>query len=177
MLEGFTSRWTMPRMQVGQALGNGDKDRPGIVRAESWFTGQAIRERAALAQLHDEERLPANVRIARIDVVDADDPGVGGRGQRASLILEALREIRIPRKIRQQDLDGDIPVESLVMGSVDRRHPSGTDRAEDPIAIGEQVSDGWHRPSVPDAELLEDAVDPGIGQRRGAPVGRPDART
>ena len=92
----------------------------------------------------------ATLRIAGIDVEDADDPWMCGRRQGAGFALETLGHDGVIRQVGQQDLDRDFAAQALVIRPVDGRHTARAERGEDPISTGEQVSAGWHGPSVPE---------------------------
>jgi hypothetical protein len=52
-------------------------------------------------------------------------------GDGARLALESVPEIRVVRKVRGKDLDGDGSIEAGVPPPVDFSHPAGADERED----------------------------------------------
>ena len=129
--------------------------------------------------------------IARIDVEDGDDTGMRGRGERPRLALEAAGENGIAGVVRQEDLHRDVAVEPLVPGPMDRRHPTRTERRDDPISAGEEGPGGWHTaettrcariggpprsPSVRHPDRRLPGRSRSAASRRGRPRGRRGAR-
>ena len=133
-----------PSVEIGQPVGHGDEGRDELVGSQPLAVARPIGQRAALAELHHEERLSTTLRVAGIDVEDADDPRVRGRGQGARFPLEPLGHDRITREVGQQHLDRDFATQALVIRPVDGRHAARTERGKDSIAPGEEVSAGWH---------------------------------
>ena len=87
-------------------------------------------------ELHDDVvRAGGRVDAA---VVDRDDPRVVEAGGVARLALEAAHERGVGREGAPQDLDRDLPVEELVPGSMDDRHPTLADLLDQAIAVGDQ---------------------------------------
>src|SRR5258705_4045685 len=112
-------------MEIGQAVRDGDEDRDQVVRRHPTTVGEAVGERSAAAELHDEEGLTAGGRVAGVDVEHPNDAPVRGRGEGASLALETGNGRRVVGEVRQQDLDRDVTLEPLVAGSMDGRHAAG----------------------------------------------------
>jgi len=106
--------------------------------------GESMGERAAVAELHDEERLIAGVRVSRLDVVDRHDVGMADRRERARLTLKAFGENRIPGEIGGQDLDRHIPVEAEVVGAIARAHRAAADPVIDAVSVREDVPSRGH---------------------------------
>ena len=113
-------------MEAGQPVGHRDEDRDEVVRREPPADAHSVRQRSTLAELHDEERLYARRRIARIDVEDGDDTRMRRRGKRSRLALEPAGQNGISGMIREEDLHRDIAVEPLVprLGGPSPSHPN-----------------------------------------------------
>jgi hypothetical protein len=95
-----------------------DRERPAL---------NAIRERLALDQLHDEVEI---VPLAP-DVVDDADVRMVERGNEPRLALEARADLGRACQIARQDLDRDLAAEAAVAGAIDLAHASGADGRED----------------------------------------------
>jgi len=133
-----------PPVQVRETRGNRTDDVDDLPRVDPSAGGQAIGQRAPIAQLHDVERLAARRGIARLDVEHLDDARMGRRGERQGLALEALGEGRIRGQVRQEHLDRDVALKAQVEGLVDGGHPADADRRIDPVPAGEDVTDDGH---------------------------------
>ena len=97
---------------------------PGLERAPADQLGEGL----ALDQLHHEERL----LVLRADVVDRDQAGVVEPGQDPGLALVTQVQ-RVVADVGAEHLDGDLPGQDLVGGSVDVAHPAT------PEELAEQV--------------------------------------
>ena len=93
--------------------------------------GDALRERAALDELHDDE-----VGLLGDDVVvDFDDAGVVELRLDVSLALEAVAQPpEVVRAARVDRLDGDDARQLLVPPAVDDTHPAAADGLFDDVA-------------------------------------------
>ena len=65
---------------------------------------------------------------------------------RPRLSFEPLGGRGVRGEVRQEDLDGDVAGEPLVARAVDGRHPAGSERREDPVAIRQEVAGHGHGP-------------------------------
>ena len=90
-----------------------------------------VREVAAGEVLHREV---VQLRLGHADVVDRDDVRVRKRRERARLLHEAAREVRVVRERRLHDLQRDLAVERRLQGKVDGRHAALADLALDEVA-------------------------------------------
>ena len=88
---------------------------------------EAVGQRLALEQLHDEERRA----VVFANVVQRADVGVGQLGDRARLAIEPFAELRIRGECSGQDLDGDGPLESRISGFLDFTHTAGPEWRDD----------------------------------------------
>ena len=88
---------------------------------------EAIRERLALEELHDE--VLRAVLVA--DVVKGADVRMRELRDRLRLALEPLADFGRGREMLRQNLDRDRALEPRVLRLVDLAHPSGADRRED----------------------------------------------
>ena len=109
--------------------------------------GRPRREQALLA--HDvAQGLPGHVLHREEDVAvvlalveHGDDVGVGQRRGRARLATEAGDEALVVGEVLAHHLQGDLAVEPLVDGEVDRRHPAVGDPTEHAVAPVEGAPD------------------------------------
>jgi hypothetical protein len=96
-------------------------------------------QRSALVEEGPEVRplhvLHGDVQLAvRLSgVVHGDHVGVLDPRRRPGLPDEPLTEGLVGRKVRRQDLEGDLPAEVLVLGEIDHPHPAPPDQALDPV--------------------------------------------
>ena len=88
-------------------------------------------------ELADDERPP--VGLAAVD--DRDDARVREQRQRARLALEALDRIGVLQPTGVQQLDRNRPVELLVVGLPDARHPSAAEQPVDAEASRQRLTD------------------------------------
>jgi hypothetical protein len=63
---------------------------------------------------------------------------------RPRLALEPLGRAGIGREVRKEDLDGGVAREALVVGAMDRRHATRSERRDDPVAVREEVAGRGH---------------------------------
>ena len=91
-------------------------------------------QRAAGHQFHDQERGP------RLDalVEDLDDAGIGQARGGPGLEREPVHERAVAGEGGVEQLDGDVTVEPLVRGQVDRGHATAGDHGVEPVAPVEQ---------------------------------------
>ena len=87
----------------------------------------SLAEGFAFQQLHDGEGLALLGSI----VVDGEDVGMREGGHDLGLALEAGQPGRILGKLRGQDLDGDVAIESRVAGPIDFAHAARADGGAD----------------------------------------------
>jgi hypothetical protein len=94
----------------------------------------AIGERLALDELHDESQRTARV----LDAVDMGDMRMIERGEQLRLAFEARDAFAIGRHRRGKDLDRDVTLQPRVARAVHLTHASGTKCTED--LVGAQAS-------------------------------------
>ena len=116
--------------------------------------GEAIRERSALAQVHDDERLWRGCHIAQGDVVDADDVWMADRGQHPRLAFEPRRDDRVHCVVGEKHLDRDVTFEPQIVGAEDRREPSRANQSIETVAPAQALPDPRHARRVPDAHRV-----------------------
>ena len=73
------------------------------------------------------------IAILSAEFVDGSDVGVVQAGERQRFLAELFACRGIAEQAREQNLDGDIPVELLIMREVDDAHSAGTDLIHDPV--------------------------------------------
>ena len=114
-------------MRSGQAVSDLDGVAQGLTQLESATADQAFQGVAAHELHHD------HVTIAfACDVVDGDDVGVLECGGGAGLLLESAAALRVGQAVRWEDLQGDVAVQTRVMGPVHDAHAALADLFEDP---------------------------------------------
>src|SRR4029079_13672849 len=158
MLLGLTSRWTMPRAwAASRARAASDAIRaawrggsapersvcgePGAVaRGQCAGAADDRGEVLALDQLHDDERAGGVLAV----VVDRDDVGVVQRRGALGLLAEARAELRVAAVLGPQELGGDVTIELVVVGPIDRRHAALAEQLDEPIAAAQNRPDLRH---------------------------------
>ena len=110
-------------MGLLQCLGNLNPVLQRLLERQRTFF-QPIGERLAVEQFHDQ--IVGSILFA--DVVEMADVRVAQSRNRFGFALKARFQIRIGRKMRGQDFDGDIPAEPGVARAVDFAHASGAQR-------------------------------------------------
>ena len=76
------------------------------------LTAQALRQRLAPQQVHDDEGDPPIHTV----VVDLDDMATSEQSSRSGLPGQTFWAIRTVKQIRRQELDGDPPLETRLVG-------------------------------------------------------------
>jgi hypothetical protein len=71
--------------------------------------------------------------VLRAEFVDGRDVGVIQPGERQGFLAELFACRGIAEQAREQDLDGDITIEVLIVREVDNAHSAGTDLIHDPV--------------------------------------------
>ena len=104
-----------------------------------------VAQRPAFEQFADEKRRPRTGQAVgdTTDVVNRDDVRVIQPADRPGFLFEAPDAIGIGRERREQDLDGDVAIESRVAGPVDLSHSASTDGRED--LVGAEAGTGTQR--------------------------------
>ncbi len=133
---------------VHDARAMGAIERVGDLRAQAQRLGRRERaarearvERVALDQLEDEV-----IDVALLaDVVERADVRVVEARDRLRLALEAGADLGLVRKVRRQDLHGDVAAEAGVLRAVDLAHAAGAQRREDFVGT-ESGSGGQEHP-------------------------------
>ena len=114
-------------------------DGGGLFGRESAVLEDELADGRTLDVLHDDE-----VRLALFaPVVDRDDVGMVQVRGRPRLPSEALDEGVVGGELRKQHFERDGPVEQLVMGEIDLRHPAARDMTDDFVAIAEDLFGHW----------------------------------
>jgi catechol 2,3-dioxygenase-like lactoylglutathione lyase family enzyme len=94
--------------------------------------GMALREGAALDQLHGEE-VEAGARGVLFDGVQGDDVGVLEAGDDGRLPFEAGPSLRVVRDLGRQHLDRHVSSQAAVVAAIDVTHPAGAELLEDVV--------------------------------------------
>ena len=132
-------------VEVRQPVGHVHEHRHQHVRRQAATRVlEGVGERAVVAQLHHEERLSARRRVARVDVVDRDDPRVRGSSHAPCLPVEPARDKGVASEVREQHLDGDVPLESKVAGPIHHGRAARAEGSVDPVSPGQCVPDQRH---------------------------------
>ena len=108
------------------AIGYLPEDQHCLVPSER-TTGDTLRQRLALDQLHDQE-LPA---LGFFEAVERGDVGVIQLCKKTRLSLEALRAFLVPRKFLGKNFDSDVTAELRVLGAVNLTHTPFANGLED----------------------------------------------
>ena len=72
--------------------------------------------------------------VGLVGIVDRDHVRMIQRRRQARLAQEPLPELLVLSELGRQQLQRDMPVEPLVVGEVDDRHPTPTEHPLDPVA-------------------------------------------
>ena len=145
-LAGLMSRCTMPaRWLYSSAARTPDviRERPPASPACE-LLGEQLAHGAALDVLHDDVR-HLDRRAAGLGdevlaaVVDRDDRRVVERRGGLGLAAEPLVELRVPRQVGAQHLDGDGAAEAGVVADVDLGHPAAAEQLAHLVASAEQA--------------------------------------
>jgi hypothetical protein len=102
-------------------------DRQGLLGREPAAL-QAIRERLALDQLHDQDRHAA---VAVLETVQGRDAGMVEGGEDARLLPQASEPLGLARELVGQRLEGDLAMQFRVAGAVDLAHAPGAEPGHD----------------------------------------------
>ena len=127
MFAGFRSRWMMP-FSCATSSASAICD---AMRSES-ATGsgsgrEALRERLALDELHDD----VTRRAVLLDAVDRGDRRMVEGREHPRLALEPRHAVRVAGEFRGQHLDGDVAPELAVARAVDLAHAAGAEEVGD----------------------------------------------
>jgi hypothetical protein len=109
-----------------------------------------VRSEPPLDQLHRDE----DAAVGLVDLVDAGDVRVRDGARGAGLAKEPGTPVAILLERRGQDLEGDDPLQLLVLGAVDDAHPAAADAPQD-AEVGEAHGIGPVRPLVRHGCLVE----------------------
>ena len=102
---------------------------------------QLVSEGAAFHELGDDVRLPVELAV----VEDGKDVGVAEPGDGDRLPAEPFPEVRVLGEEVGQDLDGDHPLQGLVVGLVDSGHASAADLLHDLVGADPDPGCDFHR--------------------------------
>jgi hypothetical protein len=129
-----------------QCLSQRSDDRKRTLRLESPLAGEQTREVCALHVAHSDEEQP----LCLTGLVNGDDARMVERGGEFRLAQEPLAETLARAELRTQEFERDPPVQPLVAGAIDDRHPAASERRLDPIASKLSADPGidlYHTPS------------------------------
>jgi hypothetical protein len=115
---------------------------------------QRLIERQRPARESRSERLPLDILHDEVfdvpfaaHVVNHADVGMIEARDGPRFALEPRTQSRIGEQVRQEDLDGDGPVQPRVAGLVDLPHPAGPERRDDLGWAETCTGRQWHRGS------------------------------
>ncbi len=134
-----------------------DRQEPRQLRLGPAF-GQKVGERAALHQLHGEERAAVGQRA---QLVDRHHAGMLELAADLRLLHEAADEVGAVAVAVEQDLQGQVASEVVVPAAVDGAHAAAGDLAEQAIAAGRGVDEAVRAATVGDRPLVGRV---GVGQ-------------
>ena len=97
-------------------------------------------ERLALQQFHAEKGLA----LMLVDLVDGADVRMIKGGGGAGLALKTVQRCRIGRKIRGQELEGNMPAELEVLSFIHHTHAATAKLLQDSV-MGNGCADHWMR--------------------------------
>jgi hypothetical protein len=105
-------------------------------RSRCRIARSCAREVLAVHVLHGKEVAAGHLA----DVVDAANVRVGDRTRGADFGEETLEQLPVRREAIRQEFQGDGLAELQVVGAVDLSHAAATEKADDPIAVGQNGS-------------------------------------
>ena len=100
-----------------------------------------VAQGVAVEQLHD----GVGDAPIRPEIVYRQDVGMRQRSDGVRLALEARDPIRIGRKRRGEDLDGDLPPQLRVAGAIHLAHPACAERRQDLVPADKGARHKAHR--------------------------------
>src|SRR6185369_6560858 len=100
-------------------------------------TGDAVGERLAFEQFHDQ--------VVVADVVERADVGMVQRGDGLGLALEARAQVGAMRELRRKDFDRYAAVEARVTCAIDLAHSARPERRNDLVWTEARSWGDWHR--------------------------------
>ena len=115
-------------MGVRQRVEHLHRDMGGLRRRERPQAVAEIVNRLAAHELHHHEQLV----VLTVQLVDGGDAGMAQTRERDRFTAEALEDVRVAQ-FGIEDLDGDVAVERLVDGLVDRSHASAPEAIDDAV--------------------------------------------
>ena len=127
------TRWAAP-----SACSTSSVDAYRVVDRQGSVGGDAVGERTALDELHDE--VEEAVGVAGVE--DGDGVGMGERRRGTGLADEASPRRVIGRGPGVEQLDGDRPAQAQVAGGAHLRHPAATQLLAERIAPGDHLLHG-----------------------------------
>ena len=116
------------RVRGVQRVGDLDPEIDNLVNLEH-AAGQSIVERLAFHPFHDDERLA----LVFADVVDRADVRVVQRGGGSRLDAKPLNGLAVSHQFLWDELERDLPAETIVLSAVDDAHAAGAELMRDPI--------------------------------------------
>ena len=123
---------------------------------------EALPQGLTLEQLHDDE-LSAIRRLA--DVVNRADVRMAERGDCPRFPLEALQGLGVGGQRLREDLQGDGPVKSCIVGTIDLAHAAAADRRADLVRTEANTRGQHERAGSELAEIIRDDECP-VGRRQ-----------
>ena len=111
------------RVRVGERSATSRSSRTTSRGSRRPACADALRQRLAVDEAHDEEDVAADL----VGAVDRHDVLVRQRARGARLAQKALAHDRVVGEMRRQRLDGDAPVEPEVAREVDDAHAAAAD--------------------------------------------------
>ena len=130
MLEGLTSRWTIPSSCAWASASQSAIPIPTMSRSDSRPSSSSCVQRPAAHQLGDQ----IGTLVVDRRLVEGHDPRMRETGGRAGLALEAAAD----DPLRGQDLDRHIALQALVAGHPDRAEGSGAEPAVEAVAVQDE---------------------------------------
>ena len=120
---------------VRERLADVDRDPDRLLHRQRTAPRQVVLQRDAVDVLEDDELVA--VLLAAVD--DGDDVRVRQLRDRLRLAAKARDGLAVLSVRRVQDLQRDVPVEQLVVGAIDARHPAGADQLLERVAPRDDV--------------------------------------
>ena len=131
-------------VRVTEAVQHLGDDRDLLPERQRRSLPQPGQEVLALEQLHHDVGRAVGV-IPQVE--DGHDAGVTEAGDRPSFPLEPLFLLRVPRRLREHDLEGDLALENGVESPVDGPHAPPSERLDDLVLADSEatgrVRGGW----------------------------------
>ncbi len=160
---------------VGERIGDLAADAGGQPRRHRPPIDQALAQRLAADELHDDEGGPGS---GHAGVVGGHHVRVREAGGGHRLLLEAVEEALVAGEVGVEDLDGDRPGQDLVVAFPHRRHAALCHQPDQPVPATEPAVRVERRRRVRDSHGTEGYPPTGPASEQGnTPMIKPPTKT